>query len=273
MRAHGPAAFALAIQSATAAGDEVWAKEYVRAFAHQYSWPAARQAAAFAACNGEPLEELHDGDGHDPVLWRCRGCGRIDCQPPERLSPDATWLECRDCDHARLYNDPARVRGTFATRGLELLTDYPGDRDAVLATRCLRCGASRSISLQQLTSGVLPCMGCDGVLLDPNAPHRVYLFHFARLAAFKVGITHCRDDTRLAQHASCGGVLIDVIQTPNRSAALAIERAVLDRYRAHPAGVSPADFPHGGWTECWDHLAGRPDLIDLMVEHGHLYDV
>lgn len=235
-------------------------------------WTVQRQRAAFDACEGEPLEELHDGDGLDPVLWRCRNCGRIDCQPPERLSPEARWKECADCNNARLYNDLLRVRGSFTTRGLELLQDYPGDRDAPLVARCLRCGAPRTISLHQLTTGVLPCLGCDGTLLDPTAPHRVYLFHFPQLHAYKVGITHARDDGRLQQHRSAGGILIDTVPTPNRAVALVLERDVLDRYRAHPADVLPTDFPHGGWTECWNELAGYPDLHDVMQGHRQLYE-
>ena len=61
--------------------------------------------------------------------------------------------------------------------------------------------------------------------MDPEAPHRVYLFEFPRLGpqgVFKVGITHCVDDRRLAQHGAAGGRLVQVVEVADRAAALAV---------------------------------------------------
>lgn len=242
-----------------------------RDYANQFVWPVGRQLAVFDAVGGEPFEELEDGTGHYPVLWRCRDCGTIDCKPPARMQSDASWRECQVCDRARIYNDPARVAGTFRTRGLDLVSAYTGDRDETLDARCMRCSEARRISMRQLTSGVLPCLSCDGQLPDPHAPHRVYLFHYPQLNAYKIGITHSRNDARLGQHVANGGVLISVVPTPDRPTALLIERSVLDRYRGFPARVASADFPFGGWTECWSEQAGYPDLWDAIRSHSDLY--
>ena len=52
-------------------------------------------------------------------------------------------------------------------------------------------------------------------------------------------------------------MLVDIVTVPDRGAAFLVERLVLDAYSAHRADVGPAHVPQGGWTECWDVLAGE----------------
>jgi len=97
----------------------------------------------------------------------------------------------------------------------------------------------------------------------------VYLFVFDHLGAhgvYKVGITHCVDDHRLAQHKKAKGHLLQIVTVSDRASAFAVEASVLRKYQPiAPASVSPADLPYGGATECWDAIAGYPDLAELVA--------
>lgn len=91
---------------------------------------------------------------------------------------------------------------------------------------------------------------------NPNAPHRVYLFHFPQLAAFKVGVTYTTTDTRLNAHRRAGGQLIQIRELPTWRAALDLERQILTHTAHCRLTYGTTEFPHGGGTECWaDDLA------------------
>lgn len=65
----------------------------------------------------------------------------------------------------------------------------------------------------------------------------------------------------LAQHTAAGGRLVQVVEVANRTTGFAIEATVLRKFQPKaPALVTAADLPHGGATECWDAIAGYPDL-------------
>lgn len=64
--------------------------------------------------------------------------------------------------------------------------------------------------------------------IAPDEPHRVYLFQFAKLGVFKVGITHNRRDRRLFQHISESGDLISSAVVADRYAALAVRGVGLE---------------------------------------------
>lgn len=138
-----------------------------------------------------------------------------------------------------------------------------------MEARCLRCGSDRIVSWSALSAGMPPCIRCDGRRLDPAAPHRVYLFLFPHLGAhgvYKVGITHCVDDRRLTQHRRVNGELLSLVTVRDRAAAFAIEASVLMKYQPiGPVAVGPADLPYGGATECWDAIAGYPDLGQMVA--------
>ena len=86
---------------------------------------------------------------------------------------------------------------------------------------------------------------------NPQAPHRVYLFHFPALRAFKVGVTHLRNDNRLRAHVRNGGELVETVTVDTFAQALALERAVLAGTSHRRLVYGAAEFPAGGGTECW----------------------
>jgi hypothetical protein len=266
VRAEVMPTFAMAILRAIAVGDLEAAREYAGAFAHRYAWTAERIRELFASIDADLLDDAIEGDGLDPLSWRCQLCGNVDASAPERLlgAEHASWMPCRACDQQRLRHDPAALRRYFSTRGLELLSSPAADRSVAYDARCSRCGTGRRVSVMTLTSGSPPCLRCDGQHLDPSAPHRVYLFAFPLLSAYKIGITHCEDDSRLRAHLAQGGQLLESVTVPDRAAAVMLERLVLDRFRRWPADVHAGHFPQGGWTECWDARAGHPSLADLQ---------
>lgn len=258
-------AYQRAISSAFAAGDQGALSEYVSAYLNAYVWPADRVRDVFASAGAELLQEPLDGDGLDPVAWRCNTCGYVDAQPPERMALElkASWMACHACDQQRLHHAPAVIDAYFRARHLVL--DAPGGdgRGQVHPAHCQRCGQARLVSVVALAGGAPPCLSCDGRRLDPNAEHRVYLFEFPQLHVYKVGITHTADDNRLSAHHRAGGTLMDIITVPNRSVAFLVERLVLDAFRTYPAEVTASLFPQGGHTECWSVLAGRPQLVEV----------
>jgi hypothetical protein len=214
-----------------------------------------------------PLAPLTDNaPGDQPVNVECVECGgaQIDSLFGIAEGVRLSWLPCSFCNAARFKPTQETVRSRLEELGLDLLSVWTGDPGAGLEARCRRCGTDRVVSWSALGSGAAPCLRCDGRRLDPEAPHRVYLFEFPRLGPrglYKVGITHCADDRRLAQHTSAGGRLLQVITVANRAAAFAIEAGVMRKYQPHaPATVGANDLPYGGATECWDTVAGYPDL-------------
>lgn len=257
-------AYRSAISRALAAGDLRAAREYAAAYLRAYVWPAERTSELFGAAGARLLETPVDGDGLDPYPWECVACGYRDAHPPERmrLETKGSWLVCRSCDQQRLHHTPGVVAAWFANRNLRVVGEPQPGRDTVQQVECTRCGRPRQASVTQLAGGAVPCAACDGQRLDASAPHRVYLFAFPHLMAYKVGITHCVDDARLAAHARAGGELLDIVEVPDRMAAFLMERRVLDRYAPWPAEVTADHFPHGGWTECWQMTAGRPALSE-----------
>jgi hypothetical protein len=111
-----------------------------------------------------------------------------------------------------------------------------------------------------------PCLRFDSRRIDPEAPHRVYLFKFPRIGGhgvFKVGITHCVDDRRLTQHIAAGGELVQVVDVPDRATAFAIETTVLERVQPMgPVAVSISDLPQ----------AHRNRWLELRCEPGAFAD-
>lgn len=255
------------IITAWATGSTGELTELLHNYMARYVWSAERIRALFDTADAELLTEPEDGDGLDPLPWRCRRCGWIDALPAERMLGEAraSWLVCRSCNQDRLHRDPAPLARYYQVRRLRLLATVAKDRAEAYNAECMRCGTLRRVSVGTLASGAPPCLVCDGRRLDPAAPHHVYLFEFPHLQAYKVGITHTADDSRLAKHRAAGGSLCEVVEVPNRATALLLERLILDQYRDHPAEVAEHHFPQGGWTECWDSRVGRPSLADVYA--------
>ncbi len=103
--------------------------------------------------------------------------------------------------------------------------------------------------------------------VDPDAPHFVYLMHFRRLRAFKIGITNSETKRgRIAVHEAHGGNLIDVHEVPNNESARTVEDAVLELVRDYPSECGPRDFPQGGHTETWAEDGGHVDLERIIAD-------
>lgn len=229
-------------------------------------WSLDRQEQLLTVAGFQPLAPLVDNCHADyPLNVECVRCGGAQTDSLFGISEGVrlSWLPCTFCNADRFKPDESLIRGRFDSLGMELLGPWGGDPGAALEARCRRCGTDRMISWAALSTSP-PCLRCDGRRLDPEAPHRVYLFEFAHLGelgVYKVGITHSVDDRRLAQHSARGGRLLQIVDVPDRASAFAVETAVLRRFQAAaPASVRPADFPQGGATECWSALAGYPDL-------------
>jgi len=250
------------------AGDVTLFSELATFYIDRYVWTAERTRAVFDSAEAELLVEPVDGDGLSPLAWRCRRCGYLDASPAERMGLEARsgWLVCHACNQTRLHVSAQPLVRYYSLRGLTLLSSPAKDRTVAYDASCDRCGTRRRVSVWTLMSGAPPCLHCDGRRLDPDAPHRVYLFAFDDLAAYKVGITHCADDSRLTAHQRIGGRLLEVVTMPTRATAIVLERVVLDRYRLAVAiTATPERFPHGGWTECWDCAAGYPSLAEIAA--------
>lgn len=230
-------------------------------------WSLDAQEQLMTVAGFRPLTPLTDNVvGDYPANIECMRCGGAQTDSLFGISEGVrlSWLSCSFCNADRFKPTEDTVRERCGELGLELVSTWQGDPGATLDARCRRCGTDRVVSWSGLGSGAPPCLRCDGRRLDPEAPHRVYLFEFPRLGKhgiFKVGITHCVDDRRLGQHASVGGRLLQVVTVANRAAAFAIEASILRKFQAQaPAAVSPHDLLYGGATECWDGFAGYPDL-------------
>lgn len=105
---------------------------------------------------------------------------------------------------------------------------------------------------------------------NPDAPHRVYIFHFSQWEVFKVGITHLSNDTRLTAHRRAGGLLQQTRIVPTWRAALDLERHVLTHTAGRRLRYGTAEFPQGGGTECWaDDLVVDLDTFDVPLAGSH----
>ncbi|VXC50069.1 hypothetical protein [Nocardioides sp. AX2bis] len=231
------------------------------------SWSLERQEQLMTVAGLRPLSPLLDNAlGDQPVNVECTTCGGAQTNSLFGFSEGVrlSWMPCSFCNSQRFKPTAEMVSERFATLGLTLTSAWPGDPTVGLDATCSRCGTQRIVSCLALGSGTPPCLRRDGRRLDPEAPHRVYLFFFPRLGpngVFKVGITHCVDDRRLAQHTAVGGHLVQVVEVADRATAFAIETTVLRKFQPiAPAPVTPADLPYGGASECWDAFVGHPDL-------------
>jgi hypothetical protein len=233
-------------------------------------WSLDRQDQLLLVAGFTALAPLMDNaPGDHPVNVECNECGGAQSDSLFGFSEGVrlSWLPCTFCNHARFKPTHDRIRARFEDLGLDLVSEWTGDPKATLEATCRRCGTERRVSWATIATAP-PCLRCDGRRLDPEAPHRVYLFKFPRLGAhgvFKVGITHCVDDRRLAQHVGAGGELVQIVAVADRASAFAIERTVLERFRPlGPVTVSASDLPQGGASECWDAFAGYPALALLV---------
>jgi hypothetical protein len=127
------------------------------------------------------------------------------------------------------------------------------------------CGKECKISITDLMNGVAPCLSCAKAA-DPNAPYIVYLMHFPRIRAYKIGITssESRHD-RVASHVTHGGVLLGQYEVPNREAARTVEDFVLSLMRDFPSRCTALDFPQGGHTETWSDDGPGMDLGGIVA--------
>lgn len=231
------------------------------------SWSLDRQEQLMTVAGLKPLSPLLDNAaGDQPVNVECTTCDGAQTDSLFGFSEGVrlSWMPCTFCNAQRFKPTAQMVSERFAALGLTLTSPWAGDPTVGLDASCSRCGTHRILSWLALGAGAPPCLRCDGRRLDPEAPHRVYLFSFPCLGphgVYKVGITHCVGDRRLAQHASVGGHLLQVVEVADRATAFAVEANVLRKFQPlAPASVSPADWPYGGASECWDALAGYPDL-------------
>jgi hypothetical protein len=205
-------------------------------------WSLERQEQLMIVAGLRPLTPLADNSPGDyPVNVECVQCGGAQTDSLFGFSEGVrlSWLPCLFCNAARFKPTEDVIRARFETLGLKLRSPWAGDPGAGLEARCLRCGSDRIVSWSALSVGTPPCIRCDGRRLDPDAPHRVYLFLFPHLGAhgvYKVGITHCVDDQRLTQHKRVNG------NTVQLDADLVLGRVL----GARPAGVMGAlDVPLG----------------------------
>lgn len=199
-----------------------------------------------------PLTDI--GDEFTPVGVECLRCGETTVVVPERINLERGWDICTRCSQARRAKVRVDAPDVYAGNGLRLLAPCRGEFVPQPA-ECLKCGTMRTVSFRRLVDGSAPlCWTCTHGI-RPDEPHRVYLVRFPRLGVLKVGLTHARHDRRLEEHAFGGGEIVATLTVPNRAAARALERAVLDTYAPfRTAAVGPDDFPQGGWTETWiDH--------------------
>lgn len=220
----------------------------------------------FASLDAVLLEDPADGYIGRVLDWACVRCGYISGHTAHDLKETSrqSWYACHQCNQARLRG-PQPVILYYSQRGLDLLTSPAREGGEAYDARCRRCGTIRRVSAGTLASGGRPCLHCDGLNMDPRAPHRVYLFHFPSLHVMKTGITNAADDSRLRAHAARGGRLLELLTVRNRAEALLLERTVLDQFRDWPAEMTEEQFPQGGFTECWDERAGRPSLAGMAV--------
>lgn len=237
---------------------------------HRATWSLDQQAQLFTVANVRPFGPMTDNSPGDfPINFECLTCGGAQTDSLFGISEGVrlSWLPCRFCNAQRFKPTHDHVAARLASLGLQLRSQWTGDPGAPLDAQCNRCDAPRKITWQGIGAGLPPCIRCDGARLDPDAPHRVYLFRFPSITnfgVFKVGITHCANDRRLEQHRTNGGELVQIIGVSNRATAFAIETSVLALFQtAAPISVSNSDMPQGGASECWNGMAGHPDLNDF----------
>jgi hypothetical protein len=203
-----------------------------------------------------------------PIVAEC-----IVCAAKQRLSiisvlatanPDPL-LACGACLTAPLCAEQDRI---FAEYGLVRDRQGYAKLTEQVEAHCVDCGSERRISFSDLTRGVRPCLVCDEGA-DPNAPYHVYVMHFARLRAFKIGITSTQATSdRLGQHVSQGGTVAQNEIVPNKQAALSTEAEVLRMMRDYSIDFTSDDFPQGGFTEAWRDEA-PPFSLKAVIERLH----
>lgn len=220
----------------------------------------------FASLDAVLLEDPADGHIGRVLDWECARCGYISAHSAAGLRETSrqSWYACHQCNQERLRG-PQPVILYYSQRGLDLISNPARDEGTAYDARCRRCGTVRRVSASTLASGGRPCLNCDGLQMDPRAPHRVYLFHFPGRGVMKAGITNAADDSRLRAHTAGGGRLLELLTVRNRAAALLIERTVLDQFRGWPTAMTDEQFPQGGFTECWDERGGVPSLAGTAV--------
>lgn len=221
----------------------------------------------FASLGAILLEDPRDADAGGPLDWKCAKCGYISAHTPSDLKKTSaqSWFPCHQCDQARLRGDRPVIL-YYSQRGLDLITTPAKDWAQAYDATCRRCGTLRRVSARALSGGTPPCLNCDGLNMEPSAPHRVYLFHFPALGVLKVGLTNAADHSRLRAHIAHGGLLLEVITVRNRAAAFQIERTILDQFRGWPAWMTETEFPQGGFTECWAEGGGTVGLASTAVK-------
>lgn len=234
----------------------------------------AEQEAVLASAGMRSLLPLGDQRWGDPLNVECLECGAAQAQSTMDISEGVrlSWLPCQRCNAQRFALNASKVAERLERLGMRLLSEWTGDAAAHLDAQCTRCGLRRSVSWQALASGSPACLACDRKVLDPDRPHRVYLIRFPHLGeagVYKVGITHVVHDRRLRDHQEAGGEVMATVTVPNRASALTIERHVLGFYLPGAAvDLPPAMLPRGGRTECWNALAGFPDLTEQALAAG-----
>ncbi|WP_436530721.1 hypothetical protein [Actinoplanes sp. HUAS TT8] len=215
-------------------------------------------------------EELADQMDHSGSLIRreCVTCGTtsewsLAMQPRTRRGEDPAVNTCGTCLAAPLAEEQTAL---FAAYNLRRIHDGYAAYGMKVAAHCLSCGAERLISATDLLRGVAPCLRCV-TPVDPEAPYFVYLMHFPRLRAFKVGITNSETRScRISAHAAHGGNLIEMHEVSNGVSARTVEDAALELVREFPSGCGPRDFPQGGHTETWGEEGGYIDLKDIIAD-------
>ena len=235
-----------------------------RAEVDRWWWPTERTVAMFDLLHHDlVVDTAEHNDGMSPVIVRCRLCGYESVQLPGRMGAEmqGRWCSCTSCNARNKGACAQDVALGFATRGMHLANPEPGVETVQEAT-CARCGTPRRVALRQLNLDQVPCYVCDGAA-DPQAEHRVYLFHFPAWECFKVGITNSGNDARLLEHVRNGGELIDLIPVPNRAQAHWVEAQALALVRPWPVTGEPMTRRITGWTEMWHQDA--PARVDLAT--------
>ena len=248
--------------------------------AEPLKWDITVEQAARLILGGDFIARAENGEVLDanglaarmehvwsPVEVECIACGTA-----TRRSASMTLGNSGDPDRSRCFQCFALSMTVWQAQFFEaygLVRDHSGYAriGEKVAAHCMEpnCGAERKISITDLMDGIAPCLVCaEGA--DPDAPYTVYLMHFPRLRACKIGITssEARHD-RVACHVTHGGVLLGQYEVPNREAARTVEDFVLSVMRDSPSGCIAWDFPQGGHTETWSDDAPNIDLDDIVT--------
>jgi hypothetical protein len=243
-------------------------------------WDITIEQAASTVLGGDFIARTENGEILDATglaarmehVWSLAEVECVVCGTAARWSASMTLGSRGDPNRTRCLQCFSRSLTIWQGKFFEsygLIRDHNGyaQISEKIAAHCMEpnCGAERRISITDLMSGVTPCLTCAEAV-DPDAPHAVYLMHFPRLSACKIGITSSEArHNRVTSHIAQGGVLLEQHEVPNKEAARTVEDFVLSAVRDFPSGRTARDFPQGGYTETWSDNAPDIELGNVIA--------